>query len=796
MPPIVLSSRDFRFDPVTRAFETVSGSKQFGNAFDDWFNRFLCSESKPLYHVVLPQHYLARNPQLAVATALNDLAPGVTPIFRTSPIERWRQVRSSRRLVAGERSPTSAGLSHNVIDAAAGLTIYRGHAYPPEFLGNEFIGCSQNNLVHRRRLIPQGPTFRSERVDPNTEFVRSTDTWFRPVNCINAPDGTIYVLDMSREVIESIHIANDVVKLLDLTSGRDTGRIYRLAPPGFVPQPAPRLAQATTVELVGYLEHPGGWWRDTAGRLIFERQDPAAVEPLRRRLSESPSALGRMHILWALEGSGALEDRDLALALADAAPGVREHALRLAEPRLGKSSVLVEKVLSLADDSDPWVRFQAAFTLGEVEDDRAVDALALIARRDASDHWTRTAVLSSCAETSHRLLAALSRDTEFAARSEATTWFELLATIVGAHDKADEVNFVLDAATGLSPGSAGQVAAVMGLGAGLQRSGGSLSAARSAASPSAVAMLDRLLAEAVRTTRDVDAPLARRQQAVRLLSLAGGDSMRNALVELIEPHQPEALQVSAVQILARSGEPTVAERLIAAWRGSTPKLQEEMIAALASRPAWAGRLLDACDEKRITAGQVTAGTRTALVNHADTAVREHAAKVFGQAGARSEVIAAYQSALDSPGDALRGEKVYERECMACHRLGERGFQVGPNLALIRNRTPQALLEAILDPNREVQPSFVNYVVTDDAGRTFSGLIVAETANSITLGRDKGVTDTLQKNNIEEITSTGKSLMPEGLERTVNPHDLADLLAFLKQVQYDIGTLPDFVEPKN
>jgi putative membrane-bound dehydrogenase-like protein len=795
--PIVLSSRDFRFDPVTGAFETVSGSKQFGNAFDDWFNRFLCSESKPSYHVVLPQHYLARNPNLAVPTALNDLAPGVTPIFRISPIERWRQVRSSRRLVAGERSPTSAGLSHNVIDAAAGLTIYRGHAYPSAYLGNEFIGCSQNNLVHRRRLTAQGPTFRSERADANTEFVRSTDTWFRPVNCINAPDGTLYVLDMSREVIESIHIANDVVKLLDLTNGRDKGRIYRLAPPGFVPQPAPRLGKATSAELVSYLEHPGGWWRDTAGRLIFERQDPGAVAPLRRRLAESPSALGRMHILWALDGLGALEERDLMVGLADATAGVREHSVRLAESRLGKAPALVEKVLSLAADPDSRVRFQVAFSLGEIDAAQAVEALAAIAARDATDPWTRTAVLSSCVDRAHRVLAALAQNAKFVAQPAAPVWFEQLATIVGARNKVHEVKAVLDATAESSAREpAVQTAAAMGLGAGLQRSGSSLSAARSAASPASAAMLDQLVQQAVRTSRDANSSVAERQEALRTLSLAGGSETRDALAELVEPQQPEALQISAVKILAQSGEPRVAERLIAAWRRSTPKLQEEIIAALASRPAWAGQLLDACDEKQVTAGQVTASTRTALVNHQDSAVREHAAKVFGQASSRAEVIAGYQSALASPGDALRGEKVYERECMACHRLGERGFQVGPNLALIRNRTPQALLEAILDPNREVQPSYVNYVVTDDAGRTVSGLIVAETANSITLARDKGATDTLQKSNIEEITSTGKSLMPEGLERTVDPQGLADLLAFLKQVQYDIGTLPDFVEPKN
>jgi len=425
-----------------------------------------------------------------------------------------------------------------------------------------------------------------------------------------------------------------------------------------------------------------------------------------------------------------------------------------------------------------------------------VRALAAIATRDSADPWTRTAVQSSCASRAHRLLDALNRDAEFVGQPAAPAWFEQLATIVGARNKADEVNAVLDAAAVSDQAPAVHIATIMGLGAGLQRSGSSLAALRTSASPASVAMLDQLVRLAMRTARDVNANVSQRQEAVRVLSLAGGSESCDALAELVETHHPDALQIAAVKTLARSGEPRVAERLIAAWRGSTPKLQEEIITALTSRPAWAAQLLNACDSKRITSGQVTAATRTALVSHQDAVVREHAAKVFGQASSRAEVIAAYQSALSSPADALRGEKVYERECMACHRLGERGFQVGPNLALIRNRTPQALLEAILDPNREVQPSYVNYVVTDDAGRTVSGLIVAETANSITLARDKGASDTLQKGNIEEITSTGKSLMPEGLERTVDPQGLADLLAFLKQVQYDIGTLPDFAEPKN
>ena len=87
------------------------------------------------------------------------------PIFRISPLERWRQIRSSRRIAHGERSADSAGASHHVVDAAAGVTIYRGGAYPAEFYGDAFVGDAQNNLIHRMQLLPDGATFRAERAD-------------------------------------------------------------------------------------------------------------------------------------------------------------------------------------------------------------------------------------------------------------------------------------------------------------------------------------------------------------------------------------------------------------------------------------------------------------------------------------------------------------------------------------------------------------------------------------------------------------------------------------------------------
>src|SRR5262249_59617840 len=137
---------------------------------------------------VLPLDAMARNPYLPVTSGLENVAGNPVPIHRISPPERWRQIRSSRRIAHGERSATSAGASHHVADACAGVTIYRGSAYPAEYYGNAFTCDAQNNLIHRMRLTSDGPTFRAERAHPRGAVLRSSATWVRPANLVNAPD--------------------------------------------------------------------------------------------------------------------------------------------------------------------------------------------------------------------------------------------------------------------------------------------------------------------------------------------------------------------------------------------------------------------------------------------------------------------------------------------------------------------------------------------------------------------------------------------------------------------------------
>ncbi len=442
---VSVKGRDFRFDPVTEAFEPITGTVQFGNTFDDFGNRFLCSQDKPLLHAVLPLESLARNPDLPVASAIENVGGSRVPVFRISPVERWRQIRSSRRIAHAERSASATGANHHVIDAGAGVTIYRGSAYGEDYYGNAFVCDAQNNLVHRMRLTPSGPTFRAERADAKTEFVRSYDNWFRPVNLVNAPDGTLHVLDMSREVIEAVHIPLDVVKHLDLRRGRDQGRIYRIAPAAFLPSPASRLGSADTRTLVAALDSPDGWRRDTAHRLIFEHQDRSAVGPLEDLRVRGSTPAGRVLALWSLEGLGALSDGDLVLAMGDPSPRVVEQAVRLSERRLAGSPDLRARISALADSADARVRFAVALALGAAPAPAATAALATIARRDAADRWTRLAVLASSSAIADELFARLAADPTFAARKEGVLLLEQLAGVVGSRARPREVARVLDA---------------------------------------------------------------------------------------------------------------------------------------------------------------------------------------------------------------------------------------------------------------------------------------------------------------------------------------------------------------
>ncbi|WP_422931354.1 PVC-type heme-binding CxxCH protein [Singulisphaera sp. PoT] len=806
-PPIDVDGRDFRFDPSSRRFEATTGTVQFGNTFDDWGNRFLCSESQPLLQAVLPLHYLARNPYLAVANPIQNLTEYPVPIFRISPVERWRQIRSSRRIAHNNRPATAAGASHHVVDAAAGVTVYRGGAYPPEYQGNIFVGDAQNNLVHRRTLEPSGVTFTSKRADPETEFVRSPDNWFRPVNFVNAPDGTLYVLDMSREYLESIHIPNDVVKYLDLSSGRDHGRIYRIAPPGFRYPGPPRPGKASAAELVDALESPHGWFRDTAHRLLYERQDPAAVAPLRDLLERSDRPQSRILALWSLQGLGALQEADLIRGLSDREPHVVTHALRLSESKLGTSPQVLDRVLALVSREEPIIRCQLAFTLGESKDPRAVLALANIARTSSSDPWIRQAILSSATESSADLFDALTHDTGFAETSSGADVLSNLISVVGARRNPAEMENLLETlarAPGKTTSGSKSFQMILALGESLRRSGGWLDLAVEKPEP-ARRWLDALIHDAKQTCLNQKIKLDDRLASARLVACLSFAKARETLGALLDVRQPEPLQVASLQALAGHAEPEVASMILGHWKEYLPEVRGQAIDALSNHEGHTLAFLDAVAKGDISTSQVDPVRRSRLLAHRSETIRKLAAKSFAQdqQGGRQEIVAAFRSVLKLEADQSRGRAIFSRECASCHRIGGIGHVVGPDLTSSAAKDGETLLTHILDPNRDVLPNYLQYQVADTDGRIFSGLIAAQSGTSVTLRKEAGLTETLLRSRIEQIASSGVSLMPEGFELKIGRQEMADLIAFLQSSRtspeegdapLDIGTEPGIVEP--
>ena len=288
------------------------------------------------------------------------------------------------------------------------------------------------------------------------------------------------------------------------------------------------------------------------------------------------------------------------------------------------------------------------------------------------------------------------------------------------------------------------------------------------------------------------------------------------LFKLLEPREPVAVQVAAVRALAETDSAEAALTLVPRLRGLEPLVRSAAIQTLLTRTDWTRALLEAASRTDAAGGSasllIQPADRAPLLKHRDPEVARLAQKLFGQPGAssRAQVIADYATAIRTKGDRARGSQIFERECKTCHKIGEMGFALGPDLTGSPSSDPAALLSNILDPNASVLPKDVQYIAVDQNGRTYSGLIASQTATSLTLRRGDGAQDTILRGQVAELASTGLSLMPDGLEKRISKPEMADLIAFLCAAHrggdssdgpaaedsrpLDIGTLPGLIEP--
>ncbi|HMC90222.1 MAG TPA: HEAT repeat domain-containing protein, partial [Gemmataceae bacterium] len=655
-----------------------------------------------------------------------------------------------------------------------------------------FVCDPANNLIHRDILVPHGATFIAKRDDTGREFMASTDNWFRPAFLTLGPDGALYVADFYREIIETpLSLPDDFRRTLNLdTCGK--GRIWRIVPEGpQQPRKKPALSKASVAELVHHLADANSWWRLTAQRLLVERQDRAAVPALAKLAETAVSPRGRAHALWTLHGLKTLDESLIKKALKDSDAHVREQALRLAEGKLTASADLRSAVTALADDAAPRVRFQLAFTLGEVNSPESVGALAKIARHDGGDPWTQTAILSSCRASAPALLETLAQGKEFTdwSKPPPAQLFRRLAALVGTRgsdtDLAKALALVVPKKT--CP-QTWQVAVLEGLGQGLQNSDRSLSRLWEQPPTALQETMDKvhpLFQMFALVVKDSKAELPARLAAAQTLGYGPDATAITALQELLAPQNPAELQLAGIRALSLHENPKIADLLLASWSSHSPAVRREVVEAIFARSERLPVLLKAMREKKVLAGQLEPFRLQQLRKLPNRQLRaEAAALLAGEVAAdRQKIIESYRSALTLKADAATGKTVFKRTCSTCHRLENVGTEVGPDLlSALRTKTRDGLLIDIFDPSREVDPRYINYIVTTKAGRVFTGMIAAETASSITLRRAEKAEDTILRTQIEEIQATAKSLMPENLETQLNKQDSADLIAYLLAVR--------------
>jgi putative membrane-bound dehydrogenase-like protein len=781
-----------QFDPPRVSVR--SSRTQFGGTFDAFGRYFTSSNNDHIRHEVVAAQYVERNPQLPVTAAMHVISDhgGAARVFPVTTNPQYELLTES-----GE------------FTSACALTAYTGGLFGGEFARSTFVAEPVHNLVHRDVLEPSGATFVARRGGEGREFLASTDAWFRPVNFYIGPDGALYVIDYYRPRIEHPEWTASEFhsKPAEFWEGRDRGRIYRVVPEGTGAATRVDLSAAGASALVERLSHPNLWHRRTAQRLLVDRRQPQAPPLLASLAREGVSPLGRLHALWTLEGLGLLEVEHLLRALGDSDAGVRENALQLSEPRLATSEMVRAAVLARAvTETDPRAQFQLLATLGglDSQEARAAQQRLFFARID--DPWMQIAALSAGPDRPRAYLAsALEPASAARARdSEGTrAFFTLAAAAVAGTRNAAEVAWLIDALG--PPRSADawwQAATLEGLRRGLRGASASLlgqSRGRLASLASgpeadvrraALALLQvagagddptlaAAIAAAAATAADASLDPDRRADALALSALGGVGGREATFEALVAPHEPEAVQVAALQALALAPGEAVGRFALTTWPRLTPKGRHAAVELLLKDPARQKMLVAALQTGTVQSWALDFWQKRALIMHRDAELRAAARTLLeDRPEARAAIVNKYAAAVERGGDGAKGEAVFASACAACHKVGGgASTDLGPDLSGIRHRPPLALLVDVLSPNQAIAQGYETYVIERTNGRSDAGTLADQSPTTVTL-RQAGQAIVIPRREIKQITMLPQSSMPSDLDRVISPTEMADLLAYL------------------
>jgi putative membrane-bound dehydrogenase-like protein len=700
--------------------------------------------------------------------------------------------------------------------AYCGLVWFDSDAYPPEYRGKLFMGNIHGNCINSDELTRDGSTYFAK---PRPDFLTANDAWFMPVSQKVGPDGCMYILDW----YDRYHCYQDANRD---PAGIDRvhGRLYRVVYKDYKAAGKFDMSKESTDQLIARLHSPNIFYRDLAQRLLCERFPPD--QKLNKQMQESRYKLAgmiddqrvprktRMHALWTFISTPTVNEIytiDMLLESKDdrfRAWGVRTVAQT--EALQSRATIAA----SLASDPSPVVQLQVAIAARKLKPVDPLPVLLDVITHCGDDqlipHIVWQNLYPLLEKDGERFLSLASKADLAKAPGLAKVLPRAIDRILGnpSGDPAAVVKFIdkLTTEGKTEPAKLCLTALTVKI-QNNEIAGKQLDAMRNQIKP----RLKELAA-------DAKSPLAF-EATLLSASLKDVDGLTAAAAFFSNREKREAARIRALGALVTAGETFSVMRAMSVFSGESkttsldfrgqilstlskleypevagfvlqhyakmePELQPKAIELLTQRPTWAKSLFKEIAAKRISKDVINVNQARRLLGTKDTELTKLIKKHWGvprdsRNPDRERIVAEMRTVLTKQrGDPQAGWKVFKNVCGQCHKIYGEGVDVGPDITSNGRSDFNQLLSNVFDPSLVIGAGYQATTVATSKGQVLTGLVVEDNAQHVVLKTQGGKLETIPRGEVETMSVSQVSLMPEGLEKQLRPQELADLFAFL------------------
>lgn len=668
--------------------------------------------------------------------------------------------------------------------------IYEEAALPTAYHGKLFAVAPLQGHVVLSKMESDGSTFQTTDIGYALE---STDTWFRPVDVQSGPDGGVYVADFYEQRIDhASHYQGRVHK--------ESGRIYRLrAKQGGDKSAKP--ASQSTAELLESLANPNRWVRETAVRLLAHSEDGSLNENLAERLAGNNK--DSLEALWTLHQRGALNPELAATAVGHSNPYVRAWAIRLICDDREVSAEQLRALVELAK-SEPHaeVNSQLAASARRLSAPQSAALIRELLRREelAEDPhipllvwWACEALIRQAPDELVDLLledsiwneplvgeVVLSRTMRRFASGGQSDLGRCARLLAAAETEAKQRLLMqgLEEAFSLR----GVVVLPNALEKEIARAGGGSLTMR---------IRNGEVAALKEAAEKITSDQTNAKERIELISAPGqrnADIIKESLLEVALRTKDEAIRSAALAALQNYNDLAIAKAVADAANDWTDASRESALSLLASRPAWAGVLLDLIEAKKVNAEQVSPLMVERMRMFENESLDQRISTIWPEnasiatSGLNKKVQGWKEIIASAAGNPYRGKVAYKNLCGKCHQLFEEGDNIGPNLTSYQRGDLDRILINIAAPSLEIREGYETWLVLTEDGRTLSGFIADQSPQVVVIRGADGSVNAIDRNEIEVMRVTKKSLMPEDMFASMSDEQIRDLIAYLRSTQ--------------